>query len=338
MNASLVAGLLVLVYAGCGKRPESGGADQPLPTATVRAQPIAAKPHQTTEDIVGTVRARLRATLEAKVAGRIEAMPVVPGQAVKAGEVVATLEVREIQARLDQAKALRDQAERDRKRFDALLSQKAVTQAEYDGMEARARVAEASVKEAETMLGYAKVLAPFDGVISRKFADVGDLAAPGRPVAELEDPKALRLETDIPEALISHVELGTRLPVRISAVPAACEGVVAEMAPAADPNSRTFRVKLDLPSASGLRLGLFGRVAVPVGETTVPRVPASALVQRGQMELVFIVTEGRAQLRLVKAGKRHGDEVELVSGVSPGEQVVVEGAADLRDGQPLTLK
>jgi hypothetical protein len=97
-------------------------------------------------------------------------------------------------------------------------------------------------------------------------------------------------------------------------------------------------VKLDLPGASGLRSGQFGRVSVPVGVASAIRVPASAVIQRGQMELVFVVTNGRAQLRLVKTGSRVGDEMELVSGLDSGEQVVTEGAAALTDGQPVTVK
>lgn len=301
--------------------------------ATVRVQTIADEPRPLAEEIVGTVRARTRATLEAKVAGRIAELPVALGQSLRAGDLVARLDVREIRAKLDQARAVLDQARRDRERFEALLRQQAVTQAEFDGVEARFRVAEAAVAEAETMLDYAEVCAPFDGVVTRKLADVGDLASPGRPLVELEDPKSLRLEADVPEAFIGGMQAGAKLPVRVSAVNLDLEGVVAEIAPAADPNSRTFRVKLDLPDAPGLKPGLFGRVAVPVGQTRAPRVPVSALVQRGQMEMVFVVADGRAQMRLVKSGKRFGEEVELVSGVRPGERVVVEGAAALVDGQ-----
>jgi len=335
----IAAGLGLAVFVvGCGKKHEGLRAEKVLLTASVRVQPIVSKAHLATEEVVGTVRAKLHATLEAKVAGRIEQMPVVAGQAVKAGELIAVLDVREIQAKLDQAKAMLDQAKRDHDRFAVLLQQKAVTQAEYDGMDARFRVAEGSVLEAETMMGYARVTAPFDGVVSRKFADVGDLATPGRPLVEIEDPKALRLEADIPEALIGHVQPGAKLAIRISTVKEAIEGMVSEISPAADPNSRTFRVKFELPDAPGLRLGLFGRVAIPLGEVALPRVPASALVQRGQMEMVFIVADQKAQMRLVKSGKHYDDEVELVSGVDPGEQVVVEGAAILLDGQPVETK
>jgi RND family efflux transporter MFP subunit len=188
------------------------------------------------------------------------------------------------------------------------------------------------------MLGYTKVTAPFAGVITRKHADVGDLATPGKPLLDMEDSRALRLEADVPEAVVGKLALGDKLPVRIAALETELEGVISEIAPAADPGSRTFLVKLDLPAQPGLRAGQFGRVAMPVGETAALRVPVSALVQRGQMEIVFVVSGNQAQLRLVKTGKRIGSEVELVSGVEAGEKVVVEAAAGLMDGQPLTIK
>ena len=285
-----------------------------------------------------TVRARVRATLEAKISGRIDQLPVVAGQAVKKGDLLVQLEVREVQARLDQAKAVEQQAAQDRKRFETLLAQKAVTQAEYDAIQARAEVAAASVAEAETMLGYARITAPFDGVISRRLAEVGDLASPGRPLLELEDPGSLRLEADVPEALIDRVQLGSKLPVRVGSRTNDLEGVASELAPTADPNTRTFRVKLDLPPESGLRLGQFGRVAVPVGEIASIRVPLSALVVRGQMEMVFVVVDQHAQLRLVKTGKRIGIEIEIVSGLDVGEPVVIEGGAALLDGQPVEVR
>ena len=97
-------------------------------------------------------------------------------------------------------------------------------------------------------------------------------------------------------------------------------------------------MKLDLPGATGLRSGQFGRVSVPVGEASAIRVPASAVIQRGQMELVFVVANGHAQLRLIKTGSRIGDEIELVSGLNSGEQVVTEGVAALTDGQPVEMK
>lgn len=323
-----------LVLLACGKKHESLRAS--LPSVPVQVHKVEAKPHVAFEDVVGTVNPRLRAVIEAKVSGRIEKMLATPGQHVKAGDLLVELDVREIQAKLDQAIAVREHAESELERFTGLLPKRAVSQQEVEAAESRARVARAAVAEAETMLGYTTINAPFDGVITRKLADVGDLASPGKPLLEMEDPTALRFEAGVPDAIIGRIALGAELDVRIGEN--RMKGTVSEIAPAADPGSRTSLVKLDLPSTPGLRAGQFGHVSVPLTESDVLRVPASAIVLRGQMELVFVVEEGRAQLRLVKTGKQLGDEIEVVSGVNAGEQVVTEGATGLIDGQPVEIR
>jgi RND family efflux transporter MFP subunit len=329
--------LAVFCSNGCHKRVESSGSEN-LSTALIRVQTVESKNHAATEEVVGTVKAKLHASIEAKVSARIEKMLVVPGQTVKAGETLAQLDGREIQARLDQALALREQYGRDSERLRRLLTDNAVSRQEFETVELRYHVATASVTEAETMLAYTKIVAPFDGVVTRKLADVGDLATPGRALLEIDDPKALRLEADVPEALIKRVQLGAKLEVHGASQDDTIVGVVSEITPVADPASRTFNVKLDLPLGASLRAGQFARVTVPVGETKALTVPISSVVQRGQMELLFVAVNKRAQLRLVKTGKRIGDEVEVVSGVSPGETVVSEGASQLRDGQPVEAK
>ena len=148
----------------------------------------------------------------------------------------------------------------------------------------------------------------------------------------------MRLEADVPEALMGRISLGDKLSLRVPAIGAALEGTVSEIAPVADPNSRTFPVKLDLPRTAGLRSGQFGRLAVPVAEVNAISVPASAVIVRGQMEIAFVVENGKAQMRLVKSGKHLEGETEVVSGLNPGEQIVVDGAAQLVDGQPVEIK
>jgi RND family efflux transporter MFP subunit len=334
--AGALSGTL-LVLAACA-REDRPPVSPVLPTATVRVQRIEARPHAASEEMVGTVRARLRAVLEAKISGRVEQMAAVPGRTVRRGTLLARIEAREVRARLDQAQAVRQHAQDDLRRAASLLKQNILPQSEYDAAQSRARVAEAGVEEAETLLGYTRIEAPFDGTVTRKYADVGDLAAPGKPLLEMEDGRALRLETDVPEAVVGTLRLGEVLPVRIDVLPTGLRGTVAEISPTGDPGSRTFLVKLDLPPHPALRAGQFGRVALPVGQTTALRVPASAVVQRGQMELVFVVEDGQARLRIVRTGRRFGEEVELVSGMEGGETLVVEDGSSLLDGQPLDIR
>jgi RND family efflux transporter MFP subunit len=339
----IIALTCLALLGGCEQKMERtdvvrgrGPKSEAVPSMIVRASTVEAEPHIAVEEVVGTVNPKLWAIIEAKISGRIEKMLAVPGQRVRAGEPLVQLDAREVQARLDQATAIYDQAQIDLKRYAELIAKRAVPQQEFDAVESRARVARASLVEAGAMLSYATITAPFDGVVTRKLVDIGDLATPGKALLAIEDSSALRFEATVPEATIGRVALGAGLRVQVGS--SEIEGTVAEIAPSADPTTRTFLVKLDLPSQAGLRGGQFGRVRIPVSETSVLRVPVSAVVQRGQMELVFIVAGDGAQLRLVRTGKRMGDEIEVISGIDAGELVVTEGAATLIDGQPITVR
>lgn len=331
--------LPLLWLASCGGHEGGQPAASPaLPNVTVKVQTAKLEPHVAVEEVVGTVRSKLRAMVEAKVSGRVIEYTATPGILVKSGDLLALLEVREIQAKVDQAKAMLDQAQRDFERQKQLTASNATTRQEYDAANARLKVAEAGVNEAETMLSYARVTAPFDGVVTRKLADVGDLAMPGKPLLEIEAPKALRFEADLPEAILDRIKMGAKMRVKVASVPEALEATVSEIAPVADPVSRTFQVKFDLPSSAGLRTGQFGRVAVPVAETQLLRVPREAVMKRGQMELLFVVRGQQAALRLVKTGKALNGSIEILSGLEEAEQVIVSEVTQLTDGQPVTVQ
>src|ERR1051325_180936 len=171
--------------------------------------------------------------------------------------------------------------------------------------------------------------------LTRKWVDVGDQAAPGKPLVDIEDPSQLQLEADVPEAVASRIKQDARMAIRVGQSTGDLSGTIVEIAPIADPISRTFRVKLDVPASPGLMSGQFARLIVPAGEYTSMRVPASAVVQRGQMEILFVVEDKRARVHLLKTGRRMGDETEILSGVDSGDSVVVDNPQLLVDGQRL---
>jgi RND family efflux transporter MFP subunit len=327
---------LLVILAACSPHTAGPAAEtiEPAQVLTATVEPGA---HHATEAVVGTVRARLRASLEPRISGRILQFHAIPGEFVEAGEVLVELDAREVQAQVEQSLARLQQTRQDLQRFEALLQQNAVTRAEFDDIQTRHTVAQAAVSQAETMLDHARVVAPFPGIVSRKFADVGDLAQPGRPLLEIEDLNQLRFEAHVPESLLHRIQLGDQLPVQIPTLEQEKQGTVAEITPFTDPMSRTALVKLDLSRTPGLRSGQFGRLLVPTAERAALRVPAAAVVQRGQLELVFVIQDNRAHLRLVRTGKHWGDEVEVVSGVRAGETIAVSSAELLRDGQPVTV-
>jgi RND family efflux transporter MFP subunit len=329
----------VLWLSGCGKHQEPGANTVAhVPVAQVRVAMAESKRQPVTEEVAGTVRSTIHATLEAKVSGRIREMPLRLGQTVKAGDLVARLDAGEVNARLEQAQASLEQAERDWNRISSLFKGQAVTRSEYDSAESRQRLAKAAVAEAEAMMRYAEIVAPFDGVVSHKWADVGDFASPGKPLIEIEDPSLLQLEADVPEGMAAHIQPGTPLAVRLDGLSIPVQGKVDEMAPSADPASRTVRIKVALVQTPGLMPGRFARLLVPVGESSNVEVPTSALVRRGQLEMVFVVTNQHARLHLVKTGKQLGDRVAILSGLDAGDAVAADRASLLADGQPVEVK
>ena len=335
MNAkfSRLTLVAVVILAGCGKHEEEGAGPAASSLAVpVVVAPVSVQPLWDEEEVVGNVEAAQRAVLSAKVTGVIDAVKVAPGARVQRGTVLATIDAREIKARLDSAMAAQDQAQKDFARIERLLQSGSSTRQEFDAATTRLRTADASLVEARTMLQYTGITAPFDGVVTRKLIEVGDLATPGKPLLEMENSSLLRFECEIPEALLDRVNMGSELPVRVDAAGAELNGKISEIAPSASAGSRTFLVKLDLPAAEKLRAGQFGRVRVPVRERPALLVAESAVVRRGQIESVFVVEEGKARLRLVKSGRQMNGKIEILSGLSGGESVVVRDAHLLTDG------
>ena len=317
--------------AACHRKEENPGAPA-LPPIPVSAAQAVSRPLWDEEEVVGSVEAAQRAVLSAKVTGVVDAVKVLPGAKVAHGETLATIDAREIKARLDSALAAQDQAQKDFGRIERLLQSGSSTRQEFDAASTRLRTADAAVSEAKTMLQYTSITAPFEGVITRKFVEVGDLATPGKPLLEIENSSLLQFHCEIPEALVDRVEMGSEMRVHVDAAGADLKGKVSEIAPSASAGSRTFLVKLDLPAAGKLRAGQFGRVSVPVRERPAILVPEGAVVRRGQIEGVFVIEGGTARLRLVKTGRQMDGQIEVISGLSGGETVVVKDAHLLTDG------
>jgi RND family efflux transporter MFP subunit len=268
-------------------------------------------------EVVGTIRARVSATVAARVAGTVTEIAVQAGDFVAAGQLLAQLDDRELRAEFERAQA-------DWKRFRALLDRDAVTRAEFDTVESRYRVAAAQ-------LSHARIVAPFDGLVTGKEVNVGDLATPGQPLFRMEQPTAYRLEVAVPERDAAAVAVGKTLYCVVEASGEKCEGVVDEVEPAADPLTRTVLAKIALRCRQPVRSGLFGRAQLVVGERFALFVPRDAVHARGQLTYVYVVEDGRARQRLVRTGKEYLGAIELLAGVEAGERVIVAGR--VTDGQ-----
>ncbi len=334
---SLLVSLLILL-AGCSSDHPAAKKAEELPPASVTLFTARQSAPVRQVEIMGTVQAADSAEIAARISGTIQELTVSPGSRVKKDDLLVALSAGEISAKLLQAQAQREQVERNLTREQNLLTKNATTPATVKTLEESMRIAEAAYNEARTMLSYTKIKAPFDGVITRKMANVGDLATPGKPLVRLDDESRLQIIAAIPETLVLGISIGDTLPVYIPAAELSLSGEVTEIAPSADPLSRTAPVKITVNSDKKLRSGQFARVSLPGSRGTALMVPGAAVQSYGQMDKVFVVRDDKARMQLVRTGLRFKDQVEIVSGINDGDQVVVDGFKELQDGQPVKVQ
>lgn len=334
MNRALLAGFALLLLAGCSRRETATAAV--LPPVAVQTAVVAAERISLTLDTPATVRPASRATISAKITGTIADFPHGLGQGVAAGAVLLRLNAPEVDARVRQTQAQLAEADRNVERTRTLVTKGVNAPETLRDAEDRLRFAQAALAEAEAMLAYAEVRAPFAGVVTEKHVLPGDLAVAGQPLLALESTQHLRAEGAVPERAAAALRIGDALDVLLDDSTAPVSGRIEEISGAADIVSRSVLMKVALPSGAA-RSGQFARLRVPHGQAEALLVPATAVTRLGQMERLFVVSDGRAVLRLVKTGRVDGGRVEILSGLGPGERLVVAPPAALRDGQPVTF-
>jgi membrane fusion protein, multidrug efflux system len=365
--AMLAALLLMLGLTACSDNKPSATA----PPEVVRGVSLLTVQKTTVPDYVeatGTVRAAQSAQLASQVMGTITRVNVHEGDRVRRGEVLIAIDEAQQRAAYTSANAGLQAsqetiaaadadyalAEATMKRYQMLYDKKSVSPQEFDEVKtklaaAKARrdaahagrtQAEAGVTEASTAIGFTKIRAPFDGLVVAKLADAGAIATPGVPLLMVEDPRHFRLEASVDESKMGAVRLGETVPVVIDALgDQAIEGKVVQIVPVADPASRTFTVKIELPpnplkpplgagyarNGVEIRSGLFGRARFPRGQRESVVIPQTAVASRGQLQAVYVVgKDDIASLRYVTLGTTSGQQVEVLSGLQAGDQVVAQ--------------
>jgi RND family efflux transporter MFP subunit len=334
----LLSLLLAGLIAGCTRHDTPAPAAN-LPPVRVHSITVHVETIPVVTEVTGTVRPVQRAALAPKVMGAIADFPVALGQSVKAGDLLVKISAGEIAARVAQAQSQLNQARRDLERERDLLAKNASTAEMVRSLEDRYTMTEAMVREAEVLLGYAEIRAPFAGIVTRKNADAGDLASPGHPLLELEGTGAFEIDTGIPDSLAGGLAVGAEISVVAPAAGTSLTGRVTELSSAADPTARTVSARIAVPAGTAVRSGQFVRVQVPGAPARALLAPAAAVSVVGQLERVFVVgPDNRAVLRLVKTGARRGEFIEILSGLDDGERVVVAAPAELQEGRPLDVQ
>ena len=315
----------------------------------------------------GTVRPRQETRVESRVQGRILAVLVRPGDAVKTGDRLVVLDSREFKARLDRARqavfsarARRDQARQAVKSAEAAFTRseaayrrvktyfkseaatkqqleeaKAAFQQARAGLEqareslkegdSGVKQAEKGVEEARIVQDYTEIRSDAHGQVVERLVEPGDMAFPGKPLLLLQTRGVLRLEALLPEGYIDRVAMGNTLDVVITAVNKTLKGRVTEVVPSADPATRSFLVKMDLPPTEGVYPGMFGRLLAQVGKVSVVWIPEKALQRMGQLEMVR-VKSGDDWIKIyVTTGRTFDNRVEVLSGLNGGEEIALMG-------------
>ena len=199
---------------------------------------------------------------------------------------------------------------------------------------ARIDQAKAEIANTKVYAGYSKIVAPVSGIIVKKFAEAGATAAPGTPLLSIEDNSQYRLEAGVEESHSRSIHVGGRVAVRIDAIgEGEFMGTIAEIMPTSDATSRSYTVKIDLPANQALKSGLYGLARFPVAQKEAITIPESAVIQRGQLTGVYVVgSEGNVQFRIVTTGKTSEGMIEILSGVTEGDEIANSEIEKLSDG------
>ncbi len=239
-------------------------------------------------------------------------------------------------------KFLREQKSISPQEFDEVEAKYRSTQAARDAARARLRQVEAAQSRgtseataATTVAGYARITAPFDGIVVRRSVDPGALAAPGMPLVTIEDSSRYQAVVTFDAADAAQIRRGAKASVHLDALPGkSLEGTVAELEAGADPASHTVSARIALPRDPALRSGLFARASFRRGERRAIAVPRTALVERGQLTSAYVLDAQRiAHLRIVTLGRAFDSRVEVLSGLGEGDQFVSDPGTRELDGR-----
>ena len=313
-----------------------GGPGGPTPVEVVIVRPSMVQ-----EDLqaVGSLRSNESVVLRPEVAGRIATIGFRDGQVVKKGQLLIGLDATLNEAEVAQYRAEYDLALSSLKRSEDLARQKFISSSAQETAASNAQVAEARLKLAQARLSKMKIVSPFDGIVGIRGVSLGDYVKDGAELVNVEDVRILKVDFRLPERSLAQVRTGQDVEVVADALPGErWRGQIEAINPRVDANGRSLELRGRLDNAGGkLRPGMFVRVRVIVGERQGLLVPEEAIVPQGEEFYVFKVVEGAAKRVPVKIGVRRDAKVEIVEGISAGDQVVTAGMRLSRDGQPVRV-
>ncbi|MGE5609144.1 MAG: efflux RND transporter periplasmic adaptor subunit [Bacillota bacterium] len=289
------------------------------------------------ESAVGSIRAVHETTVASRILARVLEVNLKAGQSVQKDQVLVRLDDADLRARLQQAKAALAAAEAahaqaviDESRLRDVVKTGAASRADYDkaALALKSTAADVTrsketINEVQALLDYATIKSPMDGIVIDKKVDVGDTVMPGQVLLTMYNPKQMQLIASVRESLAHRLQVGQSIGVKVDLLNKLCSGTVSEIVPEAQSASRSFQVKVTGPCPAGIYTGMFGRILIPLGDEPILMIPQRAVKHIGQLELVEVVEGTQVASRAIRTGRVIGDDVEVLSGLKDGEEVVV---------------
>jgi RND family efflux transporter MFP subunit len=332
---TLLLSLFPLLLWGCGE--ESGPAQTPPPPEhLVVAEEVAYRPVSAVHERTGTLRARRLVRIYNREEGRITSLPYFEGDTVSEGELLLSLDDELLKAELAKAEANTAQARQDYSRLSNLATRKAVSRDELSRAKTQLEVSKAEQNLLQTRLGHTRISAPFDGVISARHAEPGDVVSKHTHILTLSDPGSLVTQIHISELLLPHLKIDDPVQVRIDALGnEKYPGRILRIHPELEPVTRQGIVEVILkPVPEGARAGQFARVTLETAQVERLMIPFSAVRHDKEGPFVYLLNaEQKVERRTVRSGIRIAHRVEILQGLEPGQQVITRGFLGLAEGK-----
>ena len=340
MTALFIVPLLFFAVNSVALGQQHGGkSGKPAPVHLVEVVTAENKPIGFETVRTGSLKARRTVAIFNQEEGRIDTITVREGDRVKKGQIIVTLDHKLRSAELAKAVAVRHQADGDLKRTRELIKRKVATQERLDKAETALAIAKAEESLIRTRLAYAEIAAPFDGVVTERKTEPGDIAPRNSHLLTIIDPDSLMTVVSISELVIPRLRVGDSADVKIDALGGNNWAArIGRIHPTIDPRTRQGTVEVELaPVPEGAVAGQLCRVMLRAPKIRKLVVPFASLRRDREGEYTFVVVEGIAILKRVRSGLRLGNQVEILEGLSAGDAIVVRGFLDLREGKKVKI-
>ncbi|WP_075590117.1 efflux RND transporter periplasmic adaptor subunit [Labilibacter marinus] len=349
--------MLLLVGAtlvqACGNKDNT---ERKESRTSVEVQTVKSASVAKTYEYSGSVASVKKSTLSTRIMGQVDKVFVHEGDIVEKGQLLMAIRSNDIMAKKSQVEAnilevtaAYNNAETDFNRISSLYESKSATKKELDDISTHYQMMKAKLKavnkakaEVEEMMTYANIRAPYSGVLTNRFIDAGDMANPGMPLLAIEAPSMFEVITRIPESEIQLIDKGDTVMVALKNCSEDVLGVITRVSSSSRLSGAQFETRVQLhPTAKqsqALRSGMFAQVKLSKGSDTKIMIAKELIINRGQLTGVWTVGESEAALlRWVRLGKTQNNQVEILSGLSEGDQLIVQCKERLHDGMAIQL-